>query len=43
MLWYLECLTYFIIVDLILVVCGFSRTISVVSAFFVVYEDFGCL
>jgi hypothetical protein len=34
MLWFLECSSYFLVDDLILVVCGFSRTIRVTNASF---------
>jgi hypothetical protein len=33
-LWFLECSTYFLIDSLVLVVCGFTRTIRVVNASF---------
>jgi hypothetical protein len=42
----LEYSTYFIVSDLILVVCGFNRTIraaNVLFSYFIVYEDFDCL
>jgi hypothetical protein len=34
MLWFLECSSYFLIDDLILVVCGFNRTIRDVNILF---------
>jgi hypothetical protein len=34
MLWFLECSSYFLVDDLILVVCSFNRTIRVVNVLF---------
>jgi hypothetical protein len=38
MLWFLECLPYFVIDDLILLFVAFVELLELVDAFFVVYE-----
>jgi hypothetical protein len=38
MLWFLECLSYFVIDDLILLFMAFVELLGLVDAFFVVYE-----